>query len=63
VLIGAEADPDFEFPGLAELIRNFDAEIKFLDETEAMARAKSDAFTSLEPIDGSTRARMRRSRR
>jgi hypothetical protein len=36
VLIDAEADPDFEFPGLSELMRkarlDFGAEISFLDE-------------------------------
>ncbi len=47
VLIDAEADPDFEFPGLSELIRkarlDFGAEIHFLDEDELMAlRARKD---------------------
>ncbi|MEO8467737.1 MAG: hypothetical protein ABI640_20625 [Gammaproteobacteria bacterium] len=41
VLIDAEADPDFEFPGLSELIRkarlDFGAEIHFLDEDELRA--------------------------
>ncbi len=54
VLIDAEADPDFAFPGLSELIRkarlDFGAEIRFLDETEAMEASKLDVFTSLERL-------------
>jgi hypothetical protein len=54
VLIDAEADPDFEFAGLSELIRkarlDFGAEIRFLDETETMERSKLDVFTSLERL-------------
>jgi hypothetical protein len=57
VLIDAEADPDFEFPGLAELIRkarlDFGAEIHFLDAAE-LAALKLDAeppvFTTLERL-------------
>ncbi len=58
VLIDAEADPDFEFPGLSELIRkarlDFGAEISFLDE-EALAQAgfakdSPPVFTTLERL-------------
>jgi len=57
VLIDAEADPDFEFPGLAELIRkarlDFGAEIRFLDEEELHkdhTLASRAAFTSLQRL-------------
>jgi hypothetical protein len=57
VLVDAEADPDFEFPGLSELIRkarlDFGAEISFLGEDE-LAELESDedppVFTTLERL-------------
>jgi hypothetical protein len=58
VLIDAEADPDFEFPGLSELIRkarlDFGAEISFLDEEtltrEGYAKEFPRVFTTLERL-------------
>jgi hypothetical protein len=60
VLIDAEADPDFEFPGLSELIRkarlDFGAEIHFFDEDELAALDADDdgvdppVFTTLERL-------------
>jgi hypothetical protein len=57
VLIDAEADPDFEFPGLSELIRkarlDFGAEIHFLDEAELEdleLDADPPVFTTLERL-------------
>ncbi len=58
VLIDAEADPDFEFPGLSELIRkarlDFGAEITFLDEEtlakEGFAKESPPVFTTLERL-------------
>jgi hypothetical protein len=58
VLIDAEADPDFEFPGLSELIRkarlDFGAEISFLDEEtlakEGYAKQFPPVFTTLERL-------------
>jgi len=69
VLIDAEADPDFEFPGLSELMRkarlDFGAEIHFLDERELMAlRARKDdsGMDTYEPDAGvfTTLERLRR---
>jgi len=57
VLIDAEADPDFEFPGLSELMRkarlDFGAEIHFLDEQELKEETvvtNPPVFTSLERL-------------
>lgn len=56
-LIDAEADPDYTFGGLANLIRkarlDFDAEIKFLDEkqlTDLFGEGKEHYFGTLEDL-------------